>query len=282
MKYSVVLDIFGIAMCLPKSLFPDSATVCSIMDIVSEAGYSAVEFFDWADKDLDMYESNLKRLNLKVVSLFSKNKGNLADPNTHENIIQGFIETIPVAKRFGSDNILVLTGKELPLVPRDVQHNNIASLLKRIAVHAEAAGVTAIIEPISDFFPVPQPPEALREVFRKSRESFNVIREVGSPNVKLLFDIFHHQFMEGNVLNNLLPNLELVGHIHLANNPSRTDITIGELDYSYILQAIADAGYDGYIGLEYFAFRGNRNRRIEDITMEDKKQSLIEAHKILI
>ena len=89
------------------------------------------------------------------------------------------------------------------------------------------------------------------EYFVDSKEAFDVLKEVGSPNVKLLYDIFHYQTMEGNVVSVMRDHMDLVGHIHAASVPGRNEIIDGELNYEYILKAIKEAGYNSYFGIEY-------------------------------
>ena len=269
MRYSVVLDIFGIGMCLPKSLFPDTPTLCELMEMAADAGYKAVEFWDWADRDMDMIETQLKRLNLNLVSICSRDRGTLTDATTHDKAMEGFLETIHVAKRLQCKNIVVTAGNILPQISHEKQRENVVNILCKMGEQAKKENIIVILEPISAFSPRPIPPDAPKVFLSHSQDAFDILRDVGSPNVKLLFDIFHQQFTEGNVLNRLLPNLSLVGHIHAAGNPGRKDITRGELDYHQIFEAIANEGYGGYIGLEYFADG-------------DKKSSLMEAHRILV
>ena len=84
-----------------------------------------------------------------------------------------------------------------------------------------------------------------------SDEGFDIIREVDSDNVKLLFDIYHQQVSEGNVISNMVNNLDLIGHLHSAGCPGRHELWQGELNYGQIFEAIDNAGYNGFCALEY-------------------------------
>ena len=121
--------------------------------------------------------------------------------------------------------------------------------LKLLAPLAEQAELTVIAEPLSGKF------------FRDAKEPFDIIREVNSPNVKLLYDIFHFQLIAGNITNTLRENIGLIGHIHGAGAPDRGDMTEGELNYSYILEQLSKTGYDKYFGLEFFTFV-NREEKV--------------------
>ena len=79
-----------------------------------------------------------------------------------------------------------------------------------------------------------------------------VLQQVNSPNVKLLYDIYHMQIMEGDVIRTMTANLDAIGHIHTAGNPGRNELDDRqELNYRGICRALSDAGYDGYVGHEF-------------------------------
>jgi hydroxypyruvate isomerase len=86
---------------------------------------------------------------------------------------------------------------------------------------------------------------------------------VGSANVKVLYDIYHQQIMEGNIISTIVKNIDKIGHFHAPGNPGRNELYIGELNYSQIFHAIDGTHFSGYIGLEYFP-------------LEDPKKGLID------
>ena len=86
----------------------------------------------------------------------------------------------------------------------------------------------------------------------RTDDASRVVEAVGSPHVKLLFDIYHQQITEGDVTRRIAEAMGHIGHFHAAGNPRRGELDRGELNYSSIFKATAESGYDGYIGLEYF------------------------------
>ena len=74
---------------------------------------------------------------------------------------------------------------------------------------------------------------------------------MGSPRIRLLFDIYHMQVMEGNLISTLTSNLDAIGHVHVADVPGRHEPGTGEINYARIFKALQEAGYQGYVGLEY-------------------------------
>ena len=98
-------------------------------------------------------------------------------------------------------------------------------------------------------------------------EGFDIVREVNHKNVKLIFDIYHQQIMEGNIIPNIVNNLDCIAHLHGAGHPGRNEMQFGESDYKNIIAAVDKAGYNGALGLEYRP-------------LLDPVESLIEAKRI--
>ena len=85
------------------------------------------------------------------------------------------------------------------------------------------------------------------------RDAAEMIDRVGSPNVKILFDFYHVQIMEGNLIENVRAHIERIGHFHIGDVPGRHEPGTGEINYRNVFKAIYDLGdrYQGYAGLEY-------------------------------
>ena len=84
-----------------------------------------------------------------------------------------------------------------------------------------------------------------------SREAFEIIHEVDHPLVKVVYDIYHQQVMEGNIIPSITQNLDCIAHLHSAGHPGRHELQFGENDYKVIFAAVDKAGYTGACGLEY-------------------------------
>ena len=88
-----------------------------------------------------------------------------------------------------------------------------------------------------------------------SEEAFSIVKEVDSENIKVLFDIYHQQITEGDIIRSICKNIDLIGHFHAAGNPGRHELDSGELNYPNIFRQIQESGYTGFMGLEYFPVR---------------------------
>ncbi|MFV0362966.1 MAG: TIM barrel protein [Suipraeoptans sp.] len=238
MKYSLCIDLLYLEIGENGPIFSDTKKLLAGMELAKKTGYQAVEFWDWDTRDHRKLLAKKRELNLEVAAICAKDRGTLTDPDTFEEAIRGMKETIAVAKVFDCPNIIV-TADPNEKLERKTCRENIVEGLKKLAPLAEQAGVMLVLEPISGGY------------FIDSKEPFDILKSVNSPNVKLLYDIFHYQLMEGNIVQTMRENMQWIGHIHAAGIPRRNEITDGELNYSYILEEIKQAGYDRYFGIEY-------------------------------
>ena len=170
---------------------------------------------------------------------------NLCDASRHPEYLAGLQETIAVAQRLGCPTIISQAGNELPGVPREQHHAAIVQGLRQCAPMLEAAGLTLVLEPLNTTV------NHKGYYLWSSQEGFDIVDEVGSPHVRLLFDIYHQQIMEGHLISHIVPNIDKIGHFHAAGNPGRHEITSGEINYVAVFQAIRATGYEKYCALEY-------------------------------
>jgi hydroxypyruvate isomerase len=122
---------------------------------------------------------------------------------------------------------------------------NLEQALSRAASIAEKAGFTLLLEPLNTHV------DHAGYYLDSSAEAAELVRGVASPNLKLLYDIYHMQIMEGNLISTIQRHLDIIGHFHAAGVPGRAELDGGEIDYPRILQFLARSGYRGGFGLEY-------------------------------
>lgn len=256
MKYSVCTD----------AIFMNKSSVEDAMRAVKAAGYEAVEFWSWWDKDIDAFAKLQKELGLKVATFCTKfiNPG---DISLQQEYLDGLKESIEVAKKLECDTIIAQAGWDHESAAKEItreQHRKaLIDTMRKAAKIMEENNMTLIIEPLNLL--VNHPGYHLST----SADSFDLIDKIGSPNVKILFDIYHQQITEGNLIMNITNNIDKIGHFHAAGNPGRNEITKGEINYRHVFEAISKLGYDRYIGLEY-------------LTDVDPVPGLIEAKQVLV
>ena len=220
----------------------------------AEAGFDAIEFWNWDDKDLPAIKAAVEKNGLSIASFQSNLGGTLIHPDHRESFVAGIAESLGKAQEMGSSGLFLLTDElgedrsvrfQFPELSEEAKYQSVLDGLKMIAPLAERAGVTLVLEPLNVHVDHPG------YFLDSSSAGFDLVREVGSPRIKLLYDIYHMQVMEGNIIQNLTSNLDVIGHVHVADVPGRHEPGTGELSYGNIFAALRKAGYDKYVGFEF-------------------------------
>ena len=228
-----------------EMLFPERPFLERI-DAAAEAGLTAFEFWGWRDKDLDAIVERQRAHGLRVSSISAEPNNILVDPAQHEAFLAGLEPSFEAARRLGCTTLIVLTGDERPGIPRARQIDAVVEVLRQAAPLAEQAGVTLALEPLNSLVDHPG------YLLTRADEGFAILDRVGSPAVKLLFDIYHQQVTEGNLTQRLTGHIDQIAHIHVADVPGRHEPGTGEINYRFVLEQVVQAGYDGFIGLEFY------------------------------
>jgi len=163
----------------------------------------------------------------------------------HAALEDEFKGTLELAVRYQIPNLIVFSGNRAGLSDEEGAAAA-AEGLKRLAPLAEAKGVTLVLELLNS--------KVDHQDYMCDHTAWGakVIDAVGSPRVKLLYDIYHMQIMEGDVIRTIRDNISRIGHIHTAGNPGRNDLDSDqELYYPAIMRAIAATGYQGLVGQEF-------------------------------
>jgi hydroxypyruvate isomerase len=171
--------------------------------------------------------------------------GGLTDANNRGQWLERAEATLNFCREADIAAAIVCTGNVAPgLTPRRMRRNVLGGL-KATAKLAEKIGVNLLLEPLN--VTVDHPGYFLTG----SDEGAALCREVGSPRLKLLFDCYHMQVMEGDLCAHIKRNLEVIGHFHAAGNPGRHEIWQGETNYPFLVREIEKLGYAGVFAFEY-------------------------------
>lgn len=231
------------SVCI-DAVFENLADSLAIAE-VEKAGLTAFEFWGWWDRDLPNLLQAKRKCQLEI-SACCTHFITLTDPALREKYLEGLEQSIEAAGRLGCKTLISQVGDEITDKPRYSQHLSLVEGLREAAPLLEAADVTLVIEPLNRLVNHPG------YYLVGSSEAFDIVESVGSESVKVVFDIYHQQVSEGNVIHNLVSNIDKIGHFHAAGNPGRNELTRGELNYRQIFESIQSTNYDGYVGLEYW------------------------------
>ncbi len=229
---------------------PDEA-----LELASSIGYEGFEMFDWRNpEERGAYAAAMRKHGLEAVCI-TANKGvrapgcGLTDPAEREGFLAEIETASQVAQQFDCRRLVVLTGFEREGIPRSEQMESCVAGLQAAVPLLERAGMTIVIEPINTL--VTRPGFFLAG----GREGFEMVRSVDSQNVKLLFDIYHVQVTDGDLIGQIRNNIDWIGHFQIGDHPERMQPGTGEINYRNVFRAIyelQEAGrYDGFAGLEY-------------------------------
>ncbi|WP_224167318.1 TIM barrel protein [Arthrobacter sp. StoSoilA2] len=224
----------------------------SQLQAVRAAGIEHVEFWSWVGKDLDAVEAAVNEFDLSVVSMVSQPQGHLVDPVQQETFLQGLRESVKIAARLRIPNLVAVSGPFRRGVSHADHRRALVASLKAAAPVAEAAGVQLILEPWNS--KVDHPGTYLD----KAQTALDILEEVSSDNVRLLWDVYHSAVMNERFADILVPHhCHRIGHVQVADHPGRNEPGTGNINWAHAFQALAGAGYDGTIGLEYIPRNGS-------------------------
>lgn len=215
------------------------------------AGFDGVEFLFPYDEDIDAIHRELHHHQLELV-LFNLPAGDWAagergianDPNRVDVLRAGAEQAFQIANQLGTKRVNCLVGLALPEIPSKIQWETVIENLRYAANAAQEAGITQLVEPVNTI-------NVPGYLLSSMHQGIELLEHVNHPNLKLQLDVFHEQRMSGNLTSTIQHHIDHIGHIQIADSPDRHQPGTGEINYPYVLRAIDDAGYDGWVSLEY-------------------------------
>jgi len=226
---------------------PEAMSLDELFETGAEIGYVAVELWHRGD-DFEEVVALAKKYNLVVASIcgHASLPDGLNKRSNHDRIEDELETSIDVAARHGVPGLICFSGNRQPYQSEIEAIEAVADGLRRVAPYAEQKGVNLNLELLNSKVDHPG--------YQCDHTAWGVAvcERVNSPRVKLLYDIYHMQIMEGDVIRTIRENIKWIGHFHTAGNPGRYDMDdTQELNYAGICAAIAATGYDLYVGHEF-------------------------------
>ncbi|HJP31915.1 MAG TPA: TIM barrel protein [Candidatus Latescibacteria bacterium] len=228
----------------------------SLDDLFAKAkslGYAATEMW-FRDGDFAQWADTVHKHKLRIASICGHDTLGVGmnDPAEHDRIEGEIRESIDVAVQYDIAGLITFAGNRRDGLTDDEALDISATLLRRVAPYAEEKGVNLNMELLNS--------KVDHAGYQGDHTAWGVAlcEAVGSPRVKLLYDIYHMQIMEGDVIRTIRDSINWIGHFHTAGNPGRNDMDdTQELCYPAICKAIAETDYDLYLGHEFTA-KGDR------------------------
>jgi hydroxypyruvate isomerase len=171
--------------------------------------------------------------------------GGLTNPANRKQWLERAEMTIDFTKKAAIPATIVCTGNEVAGMSDSEMMQSVIDGLKATVRIAERAGITLYLEPLNNKCDHPG------YWLTGSDKSAEICRKIGSERMKMLFDCYHMQIMEGDLVKHITRNIDVIGHFHSAGVPGRNELFKGEIDYPFVISCIKKMGYKGIFGLEY-------------------------------
>jgi len=240
LKYACELDWFREAMTWDQAL-----------DVYKQHGFEAVEYNGLLRHPLSEVEDLRKKLDARGMEfgIFVANPGGwdragVVDPKQHAAFLEEVTKTIEYHKVIGNRSATTLAGMTMPGVSRSTQRRSCIEGFKRAADLLAGTSLALVVEPLNHidhpgFF------------MTRADELAEVIAAVGSPNVRILYDFYHLQVTQGNLIRDFQQYYDLVSYIQTGDVPGRKEPGTGEVNYRNVFKAVHEKGYRGIVGMEH-------------------------------
>ena len=218
---------------------------------MADQGFTAFEDNGMMGREPQLQEKigeTLIKLNMTMGVFVVDKGGNMANTlaaGKKENIdifLDGCRRAVDVAKRVNARWMTVVPGAFERKLPIGMQDANVIEALRRGAEIFEPHGLVMVLEPLSDS------PDLYLQT---SQQSYMICKGVNSPSCKILYDIYHMQKMEGNLINNIELAWDEIAYFQIGDNPGRKEPTTGEINYKNVFKYIYDKGFNGVMGMEH-------------------------------
>ncbi len=223
----------------------------------AELGFAAVEFWDPTVKDAARIARVAAANKVAVSMCCMKGIFDITLNSPYPVLLRGAGETADAMKEMGCPSMFILAGNVESKA--DTQKNIIIENLRRLTDLAGKRGIRIHIEPVNSTV------DLKGQYLDLTRVGFEIIKCVNNDRVKMICDIHHMQVMEGNVIDGIVKNIDLISHFHSAGTPGRNELYLGEIDYRVVMRAIEKTGYRGYFGVEYWPSEKDHKKSLQAV-----------------
>lgn len=226
--------------CLEMLFTAETSNFAARVALAKAAGFRAVEFWKWSNKDLEALAAAVEAEGMRVTGFVAEPMIPLVDPANHATFLAGLPASVAVAQRLGAKYLFIQAGKATDK-DRPTQRAALVTCLRAAAEVLQGSGVTLLLEPVSD---------SPGGFLSRAAEGVDIVAEVDRPEVRLLLDLYHSA-MAGEAAQAIGPHTDLIGHVHIADHPGRGAPGTGTLDIAGAMTWLEAQGYRGDYGYEH-------------------------------
>ena len=217
-----------------------------------QAGYKNIEligeYHKWSEDEWKRNSAKAKELGIFYDTTAGLDHG-VAFPGERDAMLADIKNELPLMERLSCPAAIVMSGSVVPGMPHALQHKSCIEGLKRAASMIEGKQIAG--QPIRLLLENIDPEEDSKYYLTSVAEGFEIIRAVGHPQVQLLYDFFHEQISEGNLIEKLEKNIQYTGLVHIADVPGRHQPGTGEINYENIFRKLAELKYNRIAAMEF-------------------------------
>jgi hydroxypyruvate isomerase len=206
------------------------------------------EYETWTDADFERAIAKRKELGMNFDCTAGIKHG-LCNPADRDGLLAEIQSTLPIMERLGCPALILLSGNIVPGLSLDAQHESCVAGLKAAAPLIEGKRIDG--EPVRLLLENIDPEENPKYFLTSVARGFEIVKAVAHPQVQFLYDFFHEQIAEGNLIEKLEKNIEHVGLVHIADVPGRHEPGTGEINYRNIFRKLAELKYDRVVAMEF-------------------------------
>jgi hydroxypyruvate isomerase len=231
-------------------LFPGSMPKPERVQRVADQGFKAYSFWSASEADQDAMLKIQQANGMKCASISGTGAAGSSTGLTKAGAEQAYFDEIRararIARKMGGAQPIIFVGRMQPDMPWETQRAQIVKGLKTAGDIAKEENVTLVMEPLSTG------PNQIRMALDTAAVAFPAIDEVSHPNVKVCFDMYHLQLMEGNIVTHLRQGLQrgLIGLVQIGEVPGRREPGTGEIDYAFVMRVLREMKWSGYVDTE--------------------------------
>ncbi len=222
------------------------------LEKVAAAGYKNVElvgeYEHWSDTDFDRANAKRKQLGITFDCTAGLKHG-LCNPADRDALIAEFRRTIPIMEKLDCPAMIFLSGNVVPGMTIEAEHQSCIDGLKAAVALVEGKKING--KPVRVLLENIDPEENPRYFLTSVARGFEIVKAVNHPQVQFLYDFFHEQISEGNLIEKLEKNIEHVGLVHVADVPGRHEPGTGEINYENIFHKLAELKYKEMVAMEF-------------------------------
>lgn len=219
---------------------------------VVEAGYTNIElvgeYRNWTQADFDRANAARKKLGVHFDATAGM-KNSVGNPAQRDALMEELRKALVPMQSLDCPAMIIMAGNVVPGLSREQQHQSCIDSLKKAAEVIDGKKING--QPVRLLLECIDPEENPHYYLTSAAEGMEVVRAVNHPQVQFLYDLFHEQIAEGNLIEKLEKNIDLVGLIHVADVPGRHEPGTGEINYTNIYRKLAQLNYKHTVAMEF-------------------------------